>query len=196
MTLTFAQTRSPSMNKKSLAKITELLEESLKELARLKLKDKSIRCKYAEYLVAKKLTEYKHEVEILEERGGNRSADIFLPKIGRRVEVKSSCFHDDEWADASFTDGNQIKENRFDYCVWVLFDKKIAKPKHFFVFNKDELKELKKFRKGAGRHKTNNCLLFLAPNLSEFAGYVTPFNIEKKLITHRKQFEDAWKKIV
>jgi len=184
------------MNKKSLAKITELLEESLEELARLELKDKSIRCKYAEYLVAKKLTENKHEVEILGERGNNRSADIYLPKTGRRVEVKSSCFHDAGWADASFSDGNQIKENRFDYCVWVLFDEKIAKPKHFFVFKKDELEELKKIRKGAGRHKTNNCLLLLAPKLSDFADYVTPFNIEKKLITHRKQFENAWKKIV
>jgi hypothetical protein len=182
------------MELQSLAKITASLETALREISRLKLRDKNLRCKYAEFLVAKRLAQRGHVIEILNERC-KTSADIFLPKCGKLVEVKSSCFHKDKWADASFRDGNQVAEGRFDYCVWVLFDVRIAKPKHIFVFTKDELKEIAIKRNGVGRHKTNQFLLQLAPCLADFDGYTKPFTIEKRLITHRAQFEDAWNKI-
>ena len=182
------------MNLSSLVNIATSLETALLEIEECRLWDKSLRCKYAEYLVAKKLAQQKHSVEILNERS-NTNADIFLPHRGKRVEVKSSCFHKDGWADASFSDGKQVFDKKFDYCVWVLFDKEAAKPKHLLVFTRDEIKEVAQKRNGVGSHITNQFLLLLAPNLNEFEGYAKPFAVEKRLVTHRAQFENRWEKI-
>src|SRR2546422_8907432 len=117
----------------SLTKITESLSKVLKELAKQGLQDRSVRCRYAEYLVARILTEKGHKVQMLNGRGCQTSADIFLPQMGKCVEVKSSCFYPDGWAYASFSDGNQIKKERFDYCVWIVFDKAGNKKRKTFI---------------------------------------------------------------
>jgi hypothetical protein len=190
------------MNPKTLAKITKSLRIVLRELALHGLKDKNIRCQYAEYLVAKKLTDKKHEVQILNGRD-NTNADIFLPRTEERVEVKSSCFDDEGWAYPSFKDGNQVSKGKFDYCVWIVFDgKNSEEPKKIFIFTKKELQEVAKARRHYAGHESNSRLLTYGRKLNEYDDWMQkhnfkPFKIERKLLKHQKEFSGAraWDKI-
>jgi hypothetical protein len=190
------------MSPKTLSKITMSLKAVLRELARLGLKDRNIRCQYAEYLVAKKLTDAKHDVQILNQRD-DKSADIFLTKTGERVEVKSSCFDDDRWAFASFTDGNQIKRDKFDYCVWLIFDEKNSEsPKKTFIFERKELQEVTKARRRFASHKTNSCLLTYGRKLKSYDDWMKKHSferlkIERELLKNPSKFTGtkAWDKI-
>jgi hypothetical protein len=51
------------------------------------------------------------------------SADIYLPELAIRVEVKSANNNEQGWAYASFGVGGQIKRGKFDYCVFLTFSK-------------------------------------------------------------------------
>lgn len=180
----------------SLRKITKSLGIVLRELKRFGLWDKGIRCRYAEFLVAERLAKMRHTIQILNLRD-KVSADIYLPDIGKRIEVKS-CRIVDGWADASFSDGNQILTKKFDYCVWIIFDD-FGAVKHRFVFSADELKEVANGRKQF-QHKSNQCLLLLAPNPKEYEKYIrdegiTVFKIERELLRNPKRYRDAWAKI-
>ena len=186
------------MKLKSLKKITKHLKNALHEIQAVDLRDRDIRHRYAEYLVARNLCERGFVVELLSRRE-NKSSDIFLPDAKRkRVEVKSSYADKNGCWYASFSDGNQIKKGRFDYCVFVTFSKKSEK---IFVFTKDELSEVAVIRKGLAAHEdTNPCLLMLAPTEKIFKKLmgnwdIKPFKLEKKLHCFRKKFRDAWHKI-
>jgi hypothetical protein len=188
------------MKPKALGNITKALKVVLRELAKSGLKDKNTRCQYAEYFVAKKLADKKHEVQILDERE-NLNADIYLPKLGVRVEVKSSCFYDGGWAYASFSDGSQIKKGKFDYCVWLIFNQKnCQKPKKTFVFSKAELHEVGKARRGYGSHETNSCLLTYGKTLKEYDDYMKTrkyrrLQIERAILKNEDKYREAWNKI-
>ncbi|MEY2428058.1 MAG: hypothetical protein QOJ40_943 [Verrucomicrobiota bacterium] len=182
----------------SLHKITKSLGEVLRELKRFGLWDKGIRCRYAEFLVAEKLAKMGLKIQLLNSRY-KVSADIYLPDIGKRVEVKSCRILADGWADASFSGGNQILTKKFDYCVWVVFDD-FGGVKHKFVFSAGELKEVADGRKNVGRHTSNQCLLLLAPNSKEYEKYIREdgikaFEIERELLKNPKRYRDAWAKI-
>ena len=103
------------MKVQSLKRITKSLEAVLAELGAASLRDRGVRHRYAEFLVASVLAERGHVVQVLGERD-DTSADIYLPHIRKRVEVKSCKAHDNDgevdWADASFGQGNQIKDKQ------------------------------------------------------------------------------------
>jgi hypothetical protein len=189
------------MNAKALAKIIKSSRIILRELAQHGLKDKNIRCQYAEYLVAKTLADKKHDVQILNGRD-NTNADIFLPRTGERVEVKSSCFDDAGWAYASFRDGNQIRK-KFDYCVWVIFDEKNSEePKKIFVFTRRQLQEVAQSRRHFASHESNSHLLTYGGKLEDYDHWMQShkfkrFKIERQLLEHQKDFcgAGAWDKI-
>jgi hypothetical protein len=186
------------MNLKSLRRITKHLRSAICELQDDDLRDRDIRHRYAEYLVARNLRENGFSVQLLNRRE-DRSADIYLPDANKkRVEVKSSYADSDGCWYASFGKGNQIEKNKFDYCVFVTFSKK---SEEIFVFTKEELEEVTAIRKGLAAHEdTNPCLLMFAPTQKRFEKLVKEygiksFTIEKKLNRCRKKFRNAWHKI-
>jgi hypothetical protein len=191
------------MNHKSLKRITKSLEDIFLELKRDELQDSDIRPRYAEYLTALTLAKKGHNVQLLGKRE-KKSADIYLPKVDARVEVKSACADKHGFVYASFRDGNQIKDKRFDYCVFVTFDiSGNEKPKNIFVFTRKELEEVKtvKGRRGLADHEaTNPCLLICAPSSRDYEHIVKlwgikAFKIERKLCRHPETFRNAWGKI-
>jgi hypothetical protein len=193
-----------TMKRKSLRRIVKSLKTVLVELGAAGLKDRDIRHRYAEFLVALTLAKRGHSVQVLAERE-DRSADIYLPDGGKRVEVKSCKAHDEgeeaDWAYASFGHGNQIKGKKFDYCVFVIFDKSSESVREIFVFTRNELKEVAKVRKGLAAHEdTNPCLLICAPTLKAYERglkewEVTPLRIERHLRKHPRRYMNAWSKI-
>jgi hypothetical protein len=188
------------MKTKSLDRITESLKRVLHEIRQEGLHDRDVRHRYAEYLVARILSK-KYSVQLLDEREVG-SADIYLPDIEKRVEVKS-CLpdrHDGCWY-ASFGKGTQISRNKCDRCVLVTFDGAGEDHRGIFVFTKEELEEVKTVRHGlAGFEHSNPCLLMYAPTLKTYHKFVKEygvkaFEIEEKLNRHPEEFKNAWGKI-
>lgn len=71
---------------------------------------------YAEYAVALKLAQAGFKADV---RATIRGHDLET-EDGIRIEVKSGKMHKD-YASASFGDGSQVTEGKFDYCVFVPF---------------------------------------------------------------------------
>jgi hypothetical protein len=189
------------MTGQSLIKIANSFATAIRELKRHGVHDCKILERFAEYWVACKLTSKRHKVQILDEREAT-VADIFLPEDGIRVEVKSSAIREDGWAYASFGLGRQIKDSKFDYCVFLTFsDAGNAEPKDVLIFTRDELKEVAIPRRRLASHPdTNPCLLMYGGSLKEYTRQVEnwrfkPFQIEMRLLTNPKQFRNNWAKI-
>lgn len=187
------------MEKKELSKVVKYLEDALAILDNTD-RDSKIRPKYAEYKVAFELAKKGHEVQLGKERDNNTSADIYLPRIKKKVEVKSGRWKSGRWC-ASFYNGSQIKNGKFDYCVFVQFFPEKSRPKGFLVFTRKELEEVaKKPRKELAKHpKTNPCLLLYFSSRKEHRTYVKEHNssmleIEKDVYKHPKKYKD-WGKI-
>lgn len=191
------------MKLESLRIITKSLRDVLEELKHNDLQDSIVRHRYAEYLTALKLAQHKHVVQLFDERE-KTSADIYLPTIKKRIEVKSALVDKDGWAAASFGIGSQIKDKKFDFCVFMTFGGfGNDSPKNIFVFTREELEEVKnkKGRRGVAKFETTNpCLLLYAPSPKEYNDYVEDegikaFAIERKLCKDSDEFKDAWDKI-
>jgi len=188
------------MKSKILLKITNYLENTLKELTKSGITDSKLRFKYAEYLVAYELAKRGHYVQLSNERE-NTNADIYIADKQKRVEVKSGKYDEDGWADASFGRGKQILENKFDYCVFVTFDESDeSKVNEIFIFTKEELEEVAKPRKDISMHpKTNPCLLLRCLNFNEYEKeYIKTFKslkIEVDLNKYPQKYDRAWAKI-
>jgi len=189
------------VKKKDIIEIVNHLEKALNILNATGLRDSKLRSKYAEYLVALKLAEMRYEVQVMNERD-DRSADIYIPNKGIRVEVKSGEYRYEDGAyttDASFGHGNQI-EKKFDFCVFVTFDK--GRQKEFFIFSSEDLKEVKESKRNiAGFPKTNPCLLLRYRNYEEYEKYFEKIGrkqdmlkIEIDLHKYPEKYQD-WDKI-
>jgi hypothetical protein len=187
----------------TLVEIKKSLEDIFKELNKEDIKDNNLRHRYAEYLVASILAKSGYGVCLLNKRE-NGKADIDICVAGNkiRIEVKSGKYESDNWACASFGQGTQISKNKFDCCVFVTFDKdEEGKVNEFYVFTRDELKEVSRHRKGVARYEeTNPCLLLRAPNFKEYSKYMRAnklkmFKIEEEFNRNPKKYKDAWNKI-
>lgn len=87
--------------------------------------DKRLTSYCAEYLVALKLIQKRHDVDVLQKR---RGPDIYLKDLERYIEVKSGHSDLSDWScSASFGTGKSIKNNKFDYCVFLGFPQTGAK---------------------------------------------------------------------
>jgi len=193
------------MDLKSLEGVVENLESILKILSKNNLEDRTLRYRYAEFLVAREIAkeldkrEYKLEVQVLNERDV-RSADIYIPEINRKVEVKSGSFWEENGIKvtaASFGKGKQIRDGKFDFCVFVAFDG--IKPE-FYVFSRDELVEVaeNERRELADHPDTNPCLLFLCRNYDDYERYMEnskKLNVEIDLHKNPEKYKDRWSKI-
>ncbi len=165
------------------------------------LEDRVLRSKYAEFLVAREIALRGYDVQVLNERDV-KSADIYIPKIDRRVEVKSGVFKVESGimtTDASFGKGNQIKERKFDICVFVAFD---GINPEFYIFTLNELLEVGENERVniADHPNTNPCLLILCKNYEDYEKYLKMhnekmLNIEIDLHKNPKKYKDRWDKI-
>jgi hypothetical protein len=193
------------MKPQSLKKIAAALKTMLVELGGIGLRDRGLRHRYAEFLVAAALAQRGHTVQVLVERKDNTSADIYLPKARRkRVEVKSCKASEKrgevDWAYASFRKGNQIRAKKFDYCVFVVFDKSSETVREIFVFTRDELEKVATIRKGLAAHDSNPCLLCCAPTVDAYNANmklwrIRRLGIESNLRKHPQRYLNAWDKI-
>lgn len=114
-------------------------------------------------------------------------------KSGKLV-YRSSC--------ASFGKGSQIKEGRFDYCVFVPYDEKY-RIKEILIFKRSELVEVadKPCMNFARFPRTNPCILVRCDNYDNLKNRLEPYKeqilkIEEELHKHPERFKDAWNKIV
>lgn len=196
--------------------ICKHLEGVIKVLSNHKLEDSVIRHRYAEYYVARKLAEKKHDPRILGDRGKETGADIYLENNKKHVEVKSGRYESPklgrgkageciEYVAASFGQGKQIKK-KFDYCVFVTF--KGMRKKEIFVFKREELADLPKRKWLADHPATNPCLLFYFPRKYSETQIRDTFAkwhktrrkedllpIEIKLNAGQRHYLDNWNKI-
>jgi hypothetical protein len=106
------------MKEKELAIVVENLGKALEMLQVAGIEDKDIAQKFAVYLVALKLAEKGWEIRVPAEKGKKGRADIYIPYMNVKIEVKSGRRRWD-CSCASFGDGNQIKQRKFDYCAFV-----------------------------------------------------------------------------
>src|SRR3974390_2440085 len=91
--------------------------------------------------------------------------------IGRQRVSRTTAWRRDRGTRgyASFGKGTQITGGKFDYCVFVVFDKASEKVREVLVFRRDELKDVGRIRKGLAAHEdTNPCLLICAPTLQAY----------------------------
>ena len=147
---------------------------------------------YAETLVAQKLVKNGRIVEF---HGGKFDLEV---DEKHRIEVKCGKL----WkfgAGASFGNGKQITDKKFDYCVFVIIDKETFDPIKFFVFSREELKECATHRPGMTMKETPSILFYyrdFKDFIEESEAIGEPiFNIEKKLHRHPEEFQDRWEKI-
>ena len=186
------------MKKEELEKVATHLEKTITELSSAAIDDERIISRYVEYRVALELAKRGYVVQVLNERD-NKGADIYLPEEWIKVEVKSGKFVYGSSC-ASFGTGRQIKEGRFDYCVFVPYDEN--RIKEFLVFNREELAEVadKPRAKFPRFRKTNPCLLVRCDSYGDLKSRLEPFGeaalkIEEELHKHPEKFKDRWDKI-
>lgn len=174
------------------------LEKAIGTISSDGVNDERIMSRYLEYHVAYELARRGHRVQILGERD-DKKADIYLPNERIRVEVKSGKFVYGSSC-ASFGRGKQIKESRFDYCVFVPYDKNIVKES--LIFSRDELIEVadRPREKFARFRRTNPCLLVRCDSCNDLISRLEPFGegvlkIEEQVHKYPARFRDRWDKI-
>lgn len=193
-----------NVKRKLLAKVVNHLESAYEIMGNYGNLEKRMLYKYAEYFVALKLLEHGFDVQIGSERKvkNAKNADIFLPNEKIRVEVKSSIYKPQQegWA-ASFGNGTQITKEKFDFCVFITYDKnKWWKVDKIFVFTRDELTEIVKPRYELAAFKNNACLLLYHGNYENYSAYVnvweeTEYDIEIRLNKSPEKYHERWDKI-
>jgi hypothetical protein len=186
------------MRKEELERVVVHLKKAVMELSSAGIADERIMSRYVEYRVAFELAKRGHVIQVLNERDV-KAADIYLPKDGIRIEVKSGKFVYGSSC-ASFGTGRQIREGRFDYCVFAPYDENGIK--EFLIFSREELAEVsnKPRAKFARFPKTNPCMLVRCHSYDDLKSRLEPFDenvlrIEEELHKYPMKFKDAWYKI-
>jgi hypothetical protein len=182
------------MNNEDLANVVSKLDEAIVALGMTGHEDIRIMPIYIEYWVANELAKRGHEVEVM----NRRRYDLLLHDKNVRIEVKSGKF-DGIGAAASFYKGHQIKEARFDYCVFVTYDIDY-KIKEAMIFSREELLEIaNKPRPSFAAHpKTNPCLLLRYNSLEDYIQKVEAYkrlDIELDLHKNPENYLNNWNKI-
>jgi len=173
--------------------VVSALEGALNAFKSAGIEDTRIFAIYGEYLVALKLMPLGFDVEVV----NKRSYDILLDdRI--KVEVKTGK-HEDGSSAASFYKGEQIKDGKFDYCVFVSYDG--LQVKEMLVFTRHELEEVALRPRGSPivRYpKTNPCILLRYDTLNQYLNSMeglTKLDIELELNKHPEKFINRWDKI-
>jgi len=175
----------------TIVNIVRNLEYTLEAFRSAEIEDTRIFPIYAEYLVALRLEQLGFEAEVV----NKKSYDILLNKK-TRVEVKTGKY-EEGGAAASFRKGDQIKDGKFEYCVFVTYDR--LRTKEILVFRREELEEVAlKPRLNVARYPNNCCLLLKFASLHDYLDWLggrEELDIEVKLHKHPEEFLDRWDKI-
>lgn len=182
------------MNKEDLANAVEKLDEAMIALGITGHEDNRIMPIYVEYWVANELAKRGHNVEVM----NRRSYDLLLPEENIRIEVKSGKF-DGGGATASFSKGHQIRDAKFDYCVFATYDIDF-RIKEAMIFSREELVEVAiKPRSNFARYpSTNPCLLLRYNSLEDYMQKVETdkrLDIEVDLHKNPEKYLYNWSKI-
>ena len=184
----------PTMRKEELANAVEKLDEALVALGTTEHEDTRIMPFYIEYWVANELAKRGYKVEIV----NRRSYDLLLPEENIRIEVKSGKY-DGIGAGASFYNGHQIKDAKFDYCIFATYDIDF-RIKEVMIFSREELMEVanKPRPKLAAHPTTNPCLLLRYNSLEQYVQRIEAnqwLEIELDLHKYPEKFINNWNKI-
>lgn len=182
------------MNNEDLANVVSKLDEAIVALGMTGHEDNRIMPIYIEYWVANELAKHGHNVEVL----NRRSHDLLLPDKNIRIEVKSGKY-DGVGAAASFYKGHQIKDEKFDYCVFATYDIDYT-IKEAMIFSREELLEVaEKPRPSFAAHPTTNpCLLLRYNNIEDYLQKVEAekrLDIEVDLHKNPEKYLKNWSKI-
>lgn len=109
--------------------------------------------KYGEIFVASEL--WNHDPKLASHRSSvegiqnPNSCDVVLGSTKKKLEVKLAMLHqDDHYSEKcggvpywgwGFSNGEQFKDRKFDYCILLAAEKGGAKPVHIFVLKLDEM---------------------------------------------------------
>ena len=182
------------MKKEDLANAVEKLDAAMVALGMTEHEDTRIMSIYIEYWVANELAKRGHNVEVM----NRRSYDLLLLEENTRIEVKSGKYNG-VGATASFYKGHQIKDEKFDYCVFATYDIDF-RIKEVMVFSREELLEVaNKPRASFAAHPTTNpCLLLRYNGLEDYLQRVKAdkrLEIELDLHKHPEKYISNWGKI-
>jgi hypothetical protein len=151
--------------------------------------------KYGEFFAVNKLWKYGPKLGNFRK---DKSADIYLEKNGKRVEVKTGVYkklpngaYGWGWG---FGNGNQIK--KFDFAILIALDKKYIKPKHIFILTQEEMLKLNVRKGGIPTEKETYYLNFYDnfPEAKKSEHYYSDI-LETDLNLHKEKYENAWHKI-
>jgi len=180
------------MKENDLRGVVRNLLSVLETFQKYEILDTRLTSTYAEMLTALKLSEKGYDVQVRNERE-NTNADLYLPEQGTRVEVKTGI------GGASFGLGKQIKNGKFDYCVYYPTDDyQLSEP---YIFELNDLIEVANPRLHIPRFpKTNPCLLLWCENIHNYYTKMREYKEEKwdiEIDLHKnpEKYRDRWDKI-
>ena len=181
------------MNEKTLSSIVSSFESTLEKFRSADKGDNRIFAIYAEYFVALKLTQQGFSAEVV----NKKSYDVLLD-YDVAIEVKTGKY-EDGCAAASFGKGKQIEDVKFDYCIFLTYDK--LRIRETLIFSRKELEEVALKPRGSPvvRYpKTNPCILLRYDTLEEYLHNLQEserLDIEQELHKHPQEFINRWDKI-
>ena len=162
----------------------------------------AIGSKFAEFWVAYRLRDFEPQVGKRRKKG---SADIFLDRNSKRIEVKYSTLRsvwkrkfglrDCNWGWA-FGKGNQFRARRFDFCVLVAGGN-TGTPETCFVIPVEDFDDSMTKRKAVYPEDVKSSYyainLFRAPeDYNVWKQKVGECGLEEVLNKHRERYENRW----
>jgi hypothetical protein len=176
-----------------IAGVVKGLEGAIRAFKSAEVEDTRIFPIYGEYLVALKLAQFGFDAEVV----NKRSYDILLNGKSR-IEVKTGKYEGGGTA-ASFGEGEQIKDAKFDYCIFVSYER--LEVKEILVFTRKELEEVALKPRGSPvvRYPKNNpCILLRFGSLNDYLNNMKgleKLDIELELHKHPDRFLNRWDKV-
>lgn len=202
----------PRELKRALTQMEDLIKFSFRNNLNV---HSSIGGKYGELYVAYELLPHgpllgKHRDEARDIRNP-RSADVFLRKTGKKIEVKWGMLHyqDDDyyfktrgktefWGWGFGEKGSQFKKRKFDFCVLLCAEKDGAKPVHVYVVTPDEMMPhvVPRVSGEGGRKKTSYFLQVsddpdFFQRLESQTRPIKPCELER-LLRDEDKYQDRW----
>ena len=154
-----------------------------------------------EYYVLRELKKRSFSVEL---KGGQAGYDVYLPDIGRRIEVRTSLLkNENPYPEGINYFGWRVKNRRqksakkFDFMVGVALKDSFRLPK-FYIFTHKEAFSVGDVNRGRFRNVQKKIHLFkniatMNRAIKVMSGYVTPYEIY--INKNPKKFLDKWGKI-
>lgn len=188
-------------SRETFKNLSKIFEEILPTLTKHKMGVVGVLGKFGEVWVANQLVDFNPKIGDM--RGRKiRSADLYLSKIDKRIEVKTARPMKDKhtgiyyWG-FSFTTGKQITQNKFDFCVLLRLDIN-GKVKGSFILGIDEIDigKIEK-RESEGQHKYT---IHLCENYQNYRKLMKSWDwkesaMDKELLLNQERYRNKWEKI-